>query len=167
MIYNFKTYKPKIHESVFIANSADIIGDVSIKKDCNILFGAVIRGDVNKIYIDEGTNIQDNSILHVTKNENSLEIGKFVTVGHGSILHGCKIGDHSLIGMGSIVLDNVEIGEYTIVGAGSLITKNKKIPSGVLCMGRPAKVMRELTKEEKEELRLNAQEYIDIIKDYK
>ncbi|MDF2502697.1 MULTISPECIES: gamma carbonic anhydrase family protein [Clostridium] len=167
MIYKFKSYRPEIHESAFIAESADIIGNVAIKKNCNVWFGVVIRGDVNKICIDEGTNIQDNSTLHITKGESSLEVGKFVTVGHGSILHGCKIRDHSLIGMGSIILDNAEIGEYTIIGAGSLVTKNKKIPSGVLCMGRPAKVIRELTEEEKEGLRLNAEEYIDIIKDYK
>ena len=166
MIYDFKTYKPNIHKSVFIAKSADVIGQVSIEKDCSIWFGVVIRGDINRISIGEGTNIQDNSILHVNKEKNPLEIGKFITVGHGAILHGCKIGDHSLVGMGSTILDNAEIGEFTIIGAGSLVTQNKKIPSGVLCIGRPARVIRNLTEEEKESIKLNAEEYIRISKDY-
>jgi len=166
MIYNYKTNKPKIHEGVFIANSADIIGDVTIEKDSSIWFGVVIRGDINKITIGEGTNIQDNSTLHISIEENPLEIGKYVTVGHGSILHGCKIGDNSLIGMGSTILDNAEIGEFTLIGAGSLVTENKKIPSGVLCMGRPAKIIRNLTDEEKENIKLNAQEYITLSKEY-
>lgn len=167
MIYNFKNYEPKIHESVFVAKSADVVGNVSIEKDCSIWFGVVIRGDMNKIAIGEGTNIQDNSILHISKEESPLEIGNFVTIGHGAILHGCKIGNNSLIGMGSTILDNAEIGEFTIVGAGSLITKNKKIPNGVLCMGRPAKVIRNLTEKERESIKLNAQEYVSISKEYK
>lgn len=167
MIYNFKNYEPKINKNVFVAKSADVIGNVSIEKNCSIWFGVVIRGDMNKITIGEGTNIQDNSILHISKEENPLEIGNFVTVGHGAILHGCKIGNNSLIGMGSTILDNAEIGEFTIVGAGSLITRNKKIPDGVLCMGRPAKVIRNLIEEEKESIKLNAQEYMTISKEYK
>lgn len=166
MIYNFNGFKPNISKDAFIAESADIIGNVTIEKDCSIWFGAVIRGDMNKIYIGEGTNIQDNCILHISKTENSIEIGKFNIIGHGAILHGCKIGDNSLIGMGSIILDNAEIGDCAIIGAGSLVTQNKKIPSGVLCMGSPAKVIRELTNEEKEKIKLNSQEYISISKNY-
>ncbi|AJA47684.1 hexapeptide repeat-containing transferase [Clostridium pasteurianum DSM 525 = ATCC 6013] len=166
MIYNFKEFKPKIAKDTFIAKSADIIGNVTIEKNCSVWFGAVIRGDVNEIYIDEGSNIQDNCVLHISKEGNPIKIGKFTTVGHGAILHGCKIGNNSLIGMGSTILDNSEIGDCTIIGAGSLITQNKKIPGGVLCMGRPAKVIRELTDEEKESIKSNTEEYIELSKIY-
>lgn len=166
LIYKFRGSEPKIDSKAFIAKDADIIGEVFIEKECSIWFGAVIRGDVNKIYIGEGSNVQDNCVLHVSQYENQIKIGKHVTVGHGSILHGCKIGDNSLIGMGSTILDNAEIGEGTLIGAGSLVTENKKIPSGVLCMGRPAKVIRNLTEEEKQEIKESAKHYIEISKEY-
>jgi carbonic anhydrase/acetyltransferase-like protein (isoleucine patch superfamily) len=164
--YKFCGKEPQVDNSCFIAKSADVIGDVIIEKDCSIWFGAVIRGDVNSIYIGEGSNVQDNSVLHVSEDKNPIEIGKNVTVGHGSILHGCKVGSNSLIGMGSTILDNAQIGEFTLIGAGSLVTENKIIPSGVLCMGRPAKVVRYLTEQEKQGLIESSKEYIKVSKEY-
>ena len=165
MIKGFEGINPKIDDSSFIAESADIIGDVVIEKDANIWYNAVIRGDSNKIIVGENSNVQDGTIVHC--NDDSITtIGKNVTIGHASIIHGCNIGDNSLIGMGSIVLDNAEIGEFTMVGAGSLVT-SKKFPPGVLLLGSPAKVIRELTDEEKESLKDSAKHYVEISKKHK
>jgi carbonic anhydrase/acetyltransferase-like protein (isoleucine patch superfamily) len=166
MIHNYKNNTPNIHESCFVAESADIIGKVTLKENCSIWFGAVLRGDCNSIHIGKCSNIQDNCTVHVGHKE-KVEIGEYVTVGHNAIIHGCKIGSHTLIGMGATILNNAEIGEGTIIGAGSLVTSNKKIPSNVLCMGSPAKVIRELTEEEKEYIKKAAEFYLDEIHEYK
>lgn len=167
MLYKFENKYPDIKESAFIAQSADIIGDVTIGEDCSIWFGAVLRGDENYITVGKGTNIQDNAIVHIAWDQYPTEIGEYVTVGHGAIVHACKVGNYCLIGMGATVLDGAEIGDYTIVGAGSVVTGGKKIPSGVLVLGSPAKVVRELTEEEKKNLEKSAQNYIDLSKKFK
>lgn len=166
MIRNYKDYLPKIDESCFVAESADVVGKVTLEENCNIWFGAVLRGDCNFIHIGKGSNIQDNSTVHVGHKE-AVEIGENVTVGHNAIIHGCKIGKNTLIGMGAIILNGAEIGEDTIIGAGSLVTSGKKIPSGVLCMGSPAKVIRELTEEEINSNRESAKYYIEEAREYK
>lgn len=166
MILNYKDNAPMIHESCFVAESADIIGRVTLEEDCSIWFSAVLRGDCNSIYIGKGSNIQDNCTVHVGHKE-AVEIGEYVTVGHNAIIHGCKIGSNTLIGMGATILNNAEIGEETIIGAGSLVTENKKIPSGVLCMGSPAKVVRELTEAEKRRIKESAKYYLEEMKEYK
>lgn len=166
MIKGYKGKEPKIDLSVFIAESACIIGDVKIGKNSNIWYNAVIRGDENSITIGENTNIQDGTVIHIEYNSKT-EIGNNVTVGHKALIHGCKIGDNTLIGMGSIVLGGAEIGEHTLIGAGSLIPPNKKIPSGVLAMGSPAQVVRELTDEEKENLVNSALKYVETTNNYK
>lgn len=165
MIHRFKDIAPTIHENAFVADTSDIIGKVTIAEDVSLWFGSVIRGDVNSIVIEKGTNIQDNVVIHVNSIDKT-HIGEYVSIGHGSIVHGCTIGNNTLIGMGSIILDGAEIGEYTIVGAGSLVTQGKKIPSGVLCVGSPAKVIRELTEEEKKTIIENAEGYIKVSKEY-
>jgi carbonic anhydrase/acetyltransferase-like protein (isoleucine patch superfamily) len=165
MILDFDNIKPTIHEDAFIAHSADIIGRVRIEKDASIWFGTVVRGDINQINILEGSNIQDNSVIHVDE-KHSVNIGRNVTVGHGVILHGCTIEENCLIGMGSVILNGAKIGNNTIVAAGSLIAQNKEIPSGVLCMGSPAKVVRDLTEEEIESIRIAAKKYIETSKKY-
>jgi carbonic anhydrase/acetyltransferase-like protein (isoleucine patch superfamily) len=167
MLYKFEDKFPDIAEEVFIAQSADIIGDVTIEEDCSIWFGAVLRGDEGCIKVRRGTNIQDNCTVHITDAEYPTEIGEFVTLGHGAIVHGCRIGNYCLIGMGSIVLDGAEIGDYSILGAGSMVTGDKKIPSGVLALGSPAKVIRELTEDEKKNLEKSAQYYIELSKKHK
>ena len=165
MIHQFDGQIPNVHKDSFIASSADIIGNVRIGEHSNIWFGAVLRGDTDCISIGAYTNIQDNSTVHIDENF-PVNIGDYVTVGHNSILHGCKISNNTLIGMGSTVLNGAEIGEYTIIGAGSLVTQGKKIPAGVLCMGVPAKVIRELTIEEKESIKESAKHYVELSEKY-
>lgn len=159
MIHQFEGQIPNVHKNTFIASSADIIGNVSLGEFSNIWFGAVLRGDMDFLSVGSYTNIQDNCTIHNDENF-PVDIGDYVTIGHNSIIHGCKISSNTLIGMGSTILNGAEIGEYSIIGAGSLVTQGKKIPSGVLCMGVPAKVIRELTTEEKESIKKSAQHYV-------
>ncbi|NMM62887.1 gamma carbonic anhydrase family protein [Clostridium sp. P21] len=166
MIIKYKNINPKIDENAFMAHSADIIGKVTLEKDVSIWFGAVLRGDCNSIYIGKGSNIQDNCTVHVG-HDSSVEVGEYVTVGHNAVIHGCKINDYCLIGMGSTIMNDAEIGTGTIIGAGSLVTEGKKIPSGVLCMGSPARVVRELTEKEREYIINSAHSYIEESRDYK
>lgn len=161
MIKNLKDKKVKIHHSCFIAETADIIGDVSIGENSSIWYKAVIRGDGNYIKIGKNTNIQDNSVVHISDIYPTI-IGDNVTVGHNAVIHACTIGNNTLIGIGSIILNGVEIGGETIIGAGSLVTPGKKIPSGVLVMGSPAKVVRELTDAEKKSLQESADSYVQL-----
>ncbi|BCZ48312.1 transferase, hexapeptide repeat family protein [Clostridium gelidum] len=163
MIKNFIDKKPTFEEEVYIAETAVIIGDVTLKRNTNIWFGAVLRGDVESIVIGENTNIQENSIVHVDEN-NKVEVGNGCTIGHGVIVHGCKIGDNTLIGMGAIILNGAQIGNNTIVGAGSLITQNKKFDDGVLIIGNPAKVVRRLTDGEIENNKKSCLNYIELSK---
>jgi len=149
MIYSLEDIKPEFAEGVFIAPSADIIGDVKIKKDSSIWFGCVIRGDVNYIRIGECCNIQDMSMIHVTNGKFPTILGDHVSLGHRVTLHGCILYDYSFIGMGATVMDGCEIGEFAFLAAGSLLTPGKKIPPGMMAMGSPAKVIREITAEEK------------------
>ncbi len=158
---------PEIDESVFIAEGAVIIGDVTIGKDSNIWFNAVIRGDVNYIRIGARTNIQDGCILHVTTEKYPLFVGDDVTVGHGAILHGAVIRDKCLIGMGAIVLDGAEVQPFSIVAAGSLVRQGFVVPEGVLVAGVPARVVRELTSDEKRMIEESAIHYVELSKEYK
>jgi carbonic anhydrase/acetyltransferase-like protein (isoleucine patch superfamily) len=167
MIHKFKKFKPEIHQNCFIAGNADIIGRVRIEEAVSIWFGAVLRGDLNKIHIGKGSNVQDNSTIHVDADGPGTVVGEYVTIGHNSVLHGCSIGSYSMVGMGAVVLEGAVVGEETIIGAGSLVTSNKIIPSGVLCIGSPAKVIRELTDDEKTALRKNAMDYIELANEYK
>jgi carbonic anhydrase/acetyltransferase-like protein (isoleucine patch superfamily) len=166
MIYKFNNVYPIISKNSFIAESADIIGDVTISENVSIWFGTVIRGDINPIYIGRGTNVQDNCVLHTRTGDNKILIGENVTIGHSAVIHGANIGCNTLIGMGSIILDDAQIGSYTIIGAGSLVPSGKKIPDGVLCLGSPAKIIRELTLEEKEGLEKSAATYIELYNKY-
>lgn len=173
MVYSFKDHSPKIGENSWIADSAEVIGMVEMGRDCSIWFGAVVRADIHYIEIGEGTNIQDLAMVHVThftkpdmSDGNPTIIGKYVTIGHKVMLHGCKIGDFSLIGMNAVVLDGAEIGEESIVGAGSIVTMNKKFPPRSLIIGSPAKVVRELTEEEVQNLHHHSQNYVEFKNDY-
>ena len=158
MIKEFDGIMPEIDESVFVAESADIIGDVKIGKNSSIWYNTVLRGHEHAIRIGENTNIQDGTVIHVGWDVDTV-IGDNVTVGHNALVHGCKIGNNSLVGMGAIVLNGAEIGEYCMIAAGALVTQNKKFPDGVLIMGSPAKVVRELTDEEKQSLIKSADDY--------
>lgn len=166
MIYDFEGKRPEIKKNTFIAESAEIIGDVIVEEDASIWFGTVLRGDGNYITVGKGSNIQDNCTVHINPRVFPVSIGENVTIGHGVIIHGSAIGDNCLIGMGAIILDGAEIGSDTIIGAGSLVTQGKKIPSGVLCVGSPAKVIRELTQEEKDKIRQSAEHYVELSRKY-
>mgnify|MGYP000353776470 CR=1 FL=1 len=146
-LYQFKEFKPSIGEKVFIAPSADVIGDVELSDESNIWFRTVVRGDVNKITIGRGTNIQDLCMLHVVE-ELPLIIGDGVSVGHSVTLHACTVEGNCLIGMGSTILDGAVIGRNSLVAAGSLVTPGKKFPPGSFIAGSPARVKRELNEEE-------------------
>lgn len=158
-IYRFQQSSPNISQAVFIAKTAVLIGKVSLAKGANIWFGAVLRGDNELISIGENSNIQENSVLH-TDIGCPLTIAQHVTIGHNVILHGCTIGDNSLIGMGAIILNHAIIGKNSIVGAGALVTEHKIFPDGALIIGSPAKMMRLLTAEEIDQLPKNAEHYV-------
>jgi carbonic anhydrase/acetyltransferase-like protein (isoleucine patch superfamily) len=141
-------FTPKIGKDTFITESAEVIGDVEMGERCSVWFKAIIRGDVNSIRIGNEVNIQDLALLHCTYQKTKIEIEDRVSVGHGVMLHGCKIGRSSLIGMGTIIMDNAVIPPRSLVGAGSLVTEGATFPEGHLILGRPAKAIRPLTEEE-------------------
>ena len=166
MIMDFEGVTPRINKNTYISESVDIIGKVNVEENVNIWFGTRLRGDMNNIIIGENTNIQENSVVHVDINSPCI-IGKNVTIGHGTIIHGCSISDNVLVGMGSIILNNAKIGKNTIIGAGSLVTKGKEFPEGVLILGNPAKVIRQLTEAEIESIQRSADNYVSLSKKYK
>jgi len=166
MLLPYKGKSPELHETVYVEASARIIGDVIIGAYTSVWFNAVVRGDVNYIRIGERTNVQDNSVLHVTKDVYPLIIGSDVTIGHNAVLHGCIVKDRCLIGMGSIILDDAEIGEDTIVGAGALVTEGTKVPPGSLILGAPARVVRKLSGEEVERILTAAKNYLEYTQNY-
>ena len=143
----------------YIAPDADVIGDVQLAEQVSIWYHATIRADSDRITIGRGSNIQDNCVLHVDAGF-PISIGEYVTVGHGAILHGCIVGDRTVIGMGAILLNGCTIGENCIIGAGTLITQGMHIPAGSVVMGNPGKVKRQVTEEEKIHNMENAKVYI-------
>lgn len=160
MIYPYKTYVPDIADSVFIADYTTITGQVTIGEQSSIWFNTTIRGDVAPVTIGKRVNIQDHSILHQSPNL-PLIIEDDVTIGHQVLLHSAKIRQGALIGMGSLIMDGAEIGEGAFIGAGSLVPPNKTIPAGTLALGRPAKVVRDLTDSDREDMARIVQDYID------
>jgi carbonic anhydrase/acetyltransferase-like protein (isoleucine patch superfamily) len=158
---------PKIHDTAFVAPSADLIGEVEIGEHSSVWFQVVIRGDVNWIRIGARTNIQDHSMLHVTRRKSPLTIGDEVTVGHRVTLHGCTVGNRVLLGMGAILLDDCRIGDDCIVAAGALVTKGTVVPPGSLVLGAPAKVVRPLTSEEIAFLKQSAENYVGDAVEYR
>lgn len=157
--------KPEIADSAFIAETAVVLGQVEIKDEASIWYGAVLRGDESKITVEKGANVQDNCVVHAGKGEDVV-IGENVTVGHGSIIHGCKIGRNTLIGMGAVVLSKAEIGEGCIIGAGAVVKEKDVIPPGSLVVGIPGKVVKQLTSEQMAYPKQNAKEYIELSRKY-
>ena len=147
-IFKFKTYNPKIDSSAWITHDANIIGKIQIMEKASVWFGATLRGDNENILVGDGSNIQENCVLH-TDHGFPLEIGENCTIGHSVILHGCTIAENTLIGMGSTILNGAQIGKGCLIGAGSLITENKIIPDGSLVLGAPGKIIRKLDDEAK------------------
>ena len=166
MIYDFEKNVPEVHPDAWVASNATLIGKVKLEKNSSIWFNAVLRGDIELISIGENSNIQDGSVLH-TDPGYKLNVGKGVTVGHMVMLHGCQISDSTLIGIGSIILNNAKIGKNCIIGANSLITENKIIPDNSLVVGSPGRVLRKVTEEEIKAIHENAKHYVDGSKKYK
>lgn len=171
-VLKFNNKHPKIGDSVYIDNSAVVIGDVNIGDNVSIWPTSVLRGDVESITVGAGTNIQDGSVLHVSHatpfSEKSypLVIGKGVTIGHRAVIHACTIGDYCLIGMGSIIMDDAVIEDYVILGAGSLVPSGKRLESGHLYVGAPARRIRPLKDSERDFLEYSYQHYIQLKNQY-
>ena len=158
-VYSLGEHVPRIHETAWIAKSAKVIGRVHMAEGSSVWFGAVVRGDVEDIRIGRNTNIQDNSVLHADSGI-PLTIGDNVTVGHHGMLHGCTVGDGSLIGIRAVVLSGAKLGRNCLVGAGSIVTENKIFPDGVLLLGVPAVIVRELTPEQIAGMQHGAAHYV-------
>lgn len=166
MLYTLPDRVPQIHPTSYLAPSADIIGSVIIGEQASVWFNAVLRGDNDSIHVGAHSNIQDNAVLHVDPGVPVI-VGDHVTVGHSVMMHGCRIGDYSLIGIGSRILNNAVIGEYSIVGANTLITEGKTFPPRSLILGSPGKVVRPLTDQEVKDLPTFADVYVKKIERYK
>ena len=163
MILPYEGERPVIDASCFIANSAEVIGNVHIEKESSVWYGCVLRGDENAIKIGSHSNIQDGTIIHISHKHETI-IGDYVTVGHKAIVHACTIGNNVLVGMGSIILNGAIIEDNVLVGAGSIVTPGKCIPSGTLVLGSPAKVVRNLSEEEIKGLKQSAIDYVSFAK---
>jgi carbonic anhydrase/acetyltransferase-like protein (isoleucine patch superfamily) len=155
--------KPDTAGAEFVAASASVVGDVVLGPGSSVFYGAVLRGDINSIRVGEGTNIQDNAVVHLS-DDRGVRIGAWCTVGHGAILHACTVGDQCLIGMGSTVLDGAVIGARSLVGANSLVPQRFRCPPGSLVYGSPARIIRPLSGAEQDELMAQAEKYVGVAK---
>jgi len=167
MILPYQNIYPKIHDSVLIAEGAHVIGDVEIGMDSSIWFNTVVRGDVNYIRIGERTNIQDLTMVHVTYKKFPTFIGNDISIGHSAVIHGCRVEDFVLIGIGAKILDNAHINSYSLVAAGSVVIEGFEVPSGVLVAGVPARIVRDLRPEEIEIIKQNTKNYLFYSQQYK
>ncbi len=165
MIRTFRDHAPKIHPSAFVHDAAEVIGRVTLGKDVSLWPHAVLRGDVDRVLVGEGSNLQDNVVVHCREGLPAV-IGKGVTVGHGAIVHGARVGDLCLVGMGAIVME-ASLGRECIVGAGAMIPKGMTIPPRSLVLGMPAKVVRKLTAEELAMLRRSRDSYIGLAREHR
>ena len=156
----FLRRQPKLGKNVFIAKTAAVIGDVTLGAHSSVWYGAVLRGDINRIVVGHHTNIQDNAVLHLA-DDFACIVGNWATVGHSAIVHACAVGDEVLVGMGAVILDGAVIGKQSIIGAKALVTQGMKISPGSLVLGVPAKVVRKLTPKERAGLKWWAQKYVD------
>ncbi len=158
--YEIDGKAPQVDSTAWIADSAEVMGNVTLGPDASVWFGCVLRGDTESMSIGEGSNIQDLSVLHADIGK-PLTVGRHVTVGHKVMLHGCTIGDESLIGIGAVVLNGAKIGKHCLVGAGALVTEGKEFPDGSMILGSPARVVKTLTPEQIEGLRSSARHYVE------
>jgi len=165
-LYQLDDHTPQLADSAWVAPNAQVMGKVVLADDASVWFGAILRGDTETLTVGPGSNVQDGSVLHADPGY-PLTLGADVTVGHQVMLHGCTVGDGSLIGIQSVVLNGAKIGKHCLVGAGSLVTEGKEFPDGSLIVGSPAKVVRQLTPEQIEGLKRSAQHYVANAKRYK
>jgi carbonic anhydrase/acetyltransferase-like protein (isoleucine patch superfamily) len=167
MIYAYRGVAPKVHPSVFIAASADVIGDVELGEESSVWFNTVVRGDVNYIRVGRGSNLQDGTVIHVNRKGNPTILEEYVTVGHAARLHGCHIKSHCLIGIGAVVLDGAVLEEECLVAAGAVVSPGTKVPRGSVLMGTPARVKRQVTEADLDLIRRSANNYIALAAEYK
>lgn len=165
-IYQLDDLTPAINASAWVADSAQVIGNVTLAADSSVWFGVVVRGDTEAISVGQGSNVQDGSVLHADPGM-PLVIGDNVTIGHQVMLHGCTIGDNTLIGIQAVVLNGAKIGKNCLVGAGSLVTEGKEFPDGSMIFGSPAKAVRQLSTEQIEGLKTIASHYVDNARRYR
>jgi carbonic anhydrase/acetyltransferase-like protein (isoleucine patch superfamily) len=165
-IYELDGVAPQVAASAWVADSAEVMGNVVLAEDASVWFGTVVRGDCESIHIGAGSNVQDASVLHADVGQ-PLVVGDLVTVGHKVMLHGCTIGDESLIGIGAVVLNGARIGKNCLVGAGALVTEGKEFPDGSMILGSPARVVRQLSPEQIEGLRRSARHYMENARRFK
>ena len=157
---------PTIHSSAWVVPAATVLGDVILEEESSVWYGAVLRGDINRIIIGPRSNIQDNAVVHVDTGYPTI-VGELVTIGHSAIVHACRIDNEVLVGMGSVILDDVEVGARSIIGANALVTMGMKIPAGSLVLGSPAKIRRQLTLEEQNDIARWAWSYVQTAKHYR
>jgi carbonic anhydrase/acetyltransferase-like protein (isoleucine patch superfamily) len=155
----FLRKQPRLGKNVYLAKNATVVGDVKLGDHASVWYGAVLRGDINRIVVGHHSNIQDNAVLHLADDYGCI-VGNYVTVGHSAIVHACKVGDEVLIGMGAIILDGAVIGKQSLIGAKALVKQGMKIPPGSLVLGAPAKVVRKLTPQERAGLKYWATKYV-------
>lgn len=151
--------QPKLGKGVFVARGAAVLGDVTIRDFSSVWYNAVVRGDINRIVIGHHSNVQDNAVLHLA-DEFPCIVGNYVTIGHSAVVHACKVGDETLVGMGAVILDGSVIGKQSIIGAQALVTQGTKVPPGSLVLGAPARVVRTLSREERAGLKWWAEKYV-------
>lgn len=157
---------PRVHATAFVVPNATVIGDVSLAEESSVWYGAVLRGDINRVIIGPRSNIQDGAIVHLADNFAAI-VGELVTVGHRAIVHACTVESEVLIGMGAIILDGAEIGARSIVGAGTLVTSGAKIPPGSLVLGSPGKIVRQLSLDEQSSIAFWARKYVENAKRFR
>lgn len=166
LVRPFGAQAPRVASSAFLAETAVVIGDVEIGEESSVWFGAVLRGDVGFIKVGRRSNVQDLSMLHMSRDLSNTVIGDEVTIGHSVVIHGAKIGDGALVGMGAILMDNVEVGAEALVAAGTLLPPNFVVPPRTLVRGSPGKVVRDLTEEEWRQGRLLAERYVGVAREH-
>lgn len=166
MIIAYKNKRPSIDKEAYVSSNATVIGDVALEKGSSVWFHTVVRGDKDHIHIGEDSNVQDNCTLH-TDPQHVLTIGKRVTIGHNAVLHGCHIADEVLVGMGAIILNGACIGSHSIIAAGALVKEGQMIPENSLAVGSPARVIRNVRKEQIDEILENAEHYAALAQEYK
>jgi carbonic anhydrase/acetyltransferase-like protein (isoleucine patch superfamily) len=156
---------PRVHPTVYIADGAWLIGDVEVGEQASLWFNAVLRGDINSIHVGRRSNVQDGAVLHVTR-ELPVRIGDDVTIGHKAMIHGCWIGDGSLVGMNAVVLDNARVGPFALVAAGAVVRENFVVPEGTLVAGVPGRIIRSITDDEKAQVLQSAKNYVGYARSF-
>jgi carbonic anhydrase/acetyltransferase-like protein (isoleucine patch superfamily) len=165
-LYELAGVRPTVGRGIFVAENASVIGDVHLGDEASVWFGAVLRGDYYPIRIGARTNVQDNTVVHITAERTATTVGDDVTIGHAAIIHGCTVGHRCLVGMGSIVLDGAVVGDDSFIAAGSLVTPGTVIPPGSFVMGRPARVIRPVKEADTEWIRNAAVVYAGYARDF-